>query len=222
VWARCARRFCAPRGSINGWNHVNTRKVRTASRPPGEYRIDTRSGGSRRGSIAAFSSASSIVCSSLGESTRWWSSGSEPGTARRPAAQCSLPHGNGRLRRATGPGQISRKPSSARRIRAGSSGPSHSTTMSVLLLIFSRRQSACIATRTRSAPRKGSRRACALTTLRLAPPPGDVGRQGAHRPDVLLDEVLVGHPEAVLSLDEEQDLQERHRVEAGEREHVVV
>src|SRR5213078_21502 len=54
-----------------------------------------------------------------------------------------------------------------------------------------------------------------------APTSTDVGRQGPGGSDVVLDKVLVGHPEPEFGLDEKKDLQQRHRVEAGELEIVV-
>src|SRR5438445_6184624 len=70
-------------------------------------------------------------------------------------------------------------------------GPSHGTTRSVLLLTAACFQSACVATRTRSAPRKGRRceRGCAelrggrpVTTLRR---PGLAGSLGVSTHEVV-------------------------------------
>src|SRR5205823_4055435 len=58
-------------------------------------------------------------------------------------------------------------------------------------------------------------------SLGRAPTSTDVGRQRAGGADVLLDEVLVGNPEPEFGLDEKQDLQQSHGVEAGELEIVV-
>src|SRR5262245_3531034 len=84
--------------------------------------------------------------------------GGRVSSARSPAAQCSLPHGNGRRSRAAGHGHTSSNRSSARSTRSEAIGPSHSTTSEVLLLSPMPFQSGWRAIRTRSAPRKGSRR----------------------------------------------------------------
>src|SRR5207245_9474143 len=107
---------------------------------------------------------------------------------------------------------------------AGGIVPSDGTTRSVLSLTGACFQSACVATRTRSAPRKGRRceRGCAelrggrpVTTLRRPGPAGSLGRAPASRDvvrqrtggsDVLVHEGLVRHPEPELRLDEEEDL----------------
>src|SRR5688572_12415636 len=102
-------------------------------------------------------------------------------------------------------------------------GPSHWTTRIVLLLTGAPFQSEGIAVRTRSAPRKGSRRAGepahprrpdGAGSLGPAPTPTDIGRQGTGRPEIVLHEVFIGHPEPEFRLDEEEDLQQCHRVEA--------
>ena len=148
---------------MRGWNHVSTSTLAAVACCGSMSRSKTRSGASRRGSMLALSSADSIrpSCSLVLTAAR--RTGGRVSVSRGPAAQCSFPQGNGRRRRAAGQGQTSRNRSRAMLIRSEAMGPSHSTTRRALWPAPTPFQRGCLAIRTRSAPRNGSRRTSRLT-----------------------------------------------------------
>ncbi|PYN85172.1 MAG: hypothetical protein DMD87_24640 [Candidatus Rokuibacteriota bacterium] len=126
-----------------------------------------RRGASRCGSTARFSSIASSrwSCSRAVMATR--RTVGRARLSRAPAAQCSLPHGNGRRSRAAGQGHTSRNRSHARAMRSDSIGPSHSTTSRVLCPSPTPFHRGWCASSTRSAPRRGSRRTSRFSASKM-------------------------------------------------------